>query len=153
MSEKPKKRQKTYEEDGVYVSTSDHWELIEIPLMTVGGKGYLGIRLPRSLVSHLGLERGDILTVALNHEYVRKNERKKLSLESIKLPLKVNQEILGKHALLVQEFLNSSLSQAKITLKEYNGIMALLYRHRHPEFEGKIKVHFVQGIGWIEKTT
>jgi len=137
------------EEDGLYISNPEHWELLENIKLRGTTAPQFTIHFPIDLIRHLGLQHGDLLDIAIRRSISRNNIKITLNpIDSSKIVYKLFSKSF------VDKFLESDMDKVELPLQKYRAVLHFI--RRNIEYQSKVKVHCrncekPNFYGWIEK--
>lgn len=144
-------------EGNEYVSSLEHWELLEDKGLRFTKMRGVYINIPRDIVRHLGLQSRDLITIAIKHHVKRNGEDIELEPEKIELkkpdPTKLYPISYGYSRLFVNGFLESDLTEVEVPREKWVGVHSYVARHKNL----KVKIcrrntrHPDKFYCWLEK--
>ena len=149
MKRKPRQR---LEEDGVYESTSDHWELLgDIEFRKYSRQAGF-ILIPVDLERHLRLESGDLLSIAIHHLVKRAGKIMELNPVKLELIAPVKVRRYNSSRTIIKAFLASEHLKVELDPKSYNNMSRYLTRHKeYPVSVHCSRYHTPDMFVWLEK--
>jgi len=149
MKEKTRQR---LEEDGLYESTLDHWELLENVIFSTNPAGSGFIYIPKDIGRHLGLERGDRLTIAIHHTVSRREEKIELKPANLGLINSVRPRRHNTLETIIKTFLASEHLKVELDPGLYDSVSRYLVRHKECPISAHCLRYRTPGMySWLER--